>query len=123
MVSKFKVDNRWWLDLFGGGHTVLTDPTRRGWRAKRAGGPDTVLVGRPGKPGCFSAVPFGDNHIDVAIYDEAPEEVARMWKNHECVDSEYQMVSLIPGWALVFVLRFDKGDDGDDGDDWWNAYN
>lgn len=104
-LNEFTSTTRWWTHLWGGGHTIETDPTRRGWRAFPAGKADAVLVGRFGVPGCFSAVPLSEGRLDVAFYDEAPEEVARLWKVGEHPDCDYLEVQDCPGWALVAIQK------------------
>lgn len=107
-LREFKTDPAWWrLTLWGGGHTSETLPTNRGWRAAKAGGPDVVLVGRKGVKGCFSARPFGEGRLDVAVYGESPEEVVSAWKAREYLDPIYKTVEHVPGWALPFVRELE----------------
>ena len=107
--STFTVDNRWWVrNIWGGGHTAETDPTQRGWRAARVTPNSAVLVGRRGKPGCFSAIQMSDGTIEVALYVETPEEVAASWKKGEVLDCPYRFVPNIPGWALPLIAQIER---------------
>lgn len=107
--------SHWWDSLWGGGHTPETSPPNQGWRAYQAGGdPDTVLVGRKGQPGCFSAQPYGDDHrVDVAFYDETPEQVIDAWKKDEGPDAGYKQFVLVPGWALQALEELRRGKYGE----------
>ncbi len=106
-LIEFSVSPRAWaFDLWGNGHTLETDPSRQGWRKAHAGRcPETVLVGRRGVAGCFSARPYLGNQVDIAVYDETPEEVAAAWAKGESLDAYYVQMPLISGWGLV-ALEF-----------------
>ena len=94
----------WWWDLWGGGHTCDTDPTRQGWRALPSKkGSETLLVGKRGEAGCFSAQRLSDVDIDVALYDEPPEEVLRYLHREPGVwcDAAYVSIAMYPGWGLT----------------------
>ena len=67
--------------VWGGGHTVETDPTRKGWRCRHAwftsGGLNMQLIGRPGVRGCATVVRAAvedDGHW-VKVFDATPQEV------------------------------------------------
>lgn len=111
-LKEFKVNPQWWrLNIWGGGHTAETDPTRKGWWAYHGEGsaPDVVLVGRKGVVGCFSARPTmmksaeGNPRLDVAFYDETPESVVEGWKTYRYVDASFKMLDDIPGWGLEAI--------------------
>jgi hypothetical protein len=108
----FTTSNRWWSFMWGNGHTPQTDPTRQGWRAKSLSkGSRTLLVGKPGVPGCFSAVPLG-GVVDVALYEETPEKVrAHLMKEEGAsyCDPTYHQVADISGWGLE-ALRLLKAE-------------
>lgn len=110
-LKEFQMATRWWVDWAGGGHTVDTDPNKRGWRAGRvAPGSDLVVIGRRGKKGCFSARLLVDKRVDVAIYDEmTPEEVVVATQRY--ADS-FKVVPFVPGWALPFVQELEQPEDG-----------
>lgn len=98
--TKFTVDGRWWKDLWGGGHTTETDPTRRGWQARKTGTAGCIIVGRSNVKGCFSAMQL-TSCVDVCVYDDkTPQEVAEAFKIGEGPDGVYTQVPDIPGWAL-----------------------
>lgn len=100
-LKQFSVSNRWWADWAGGGHTVQTDPSNRGWRAaKLSKDGDLVVVGRPGVFGCFSVRQMKDGRLDVAVYDvRTPESL----KDSIPPADAYKVVDCIPGWALEFI--------------------
>ena len=109
MLKEWKAE-KWWnnpsLAIWGGGHTVETDPTRKGWRAKPLGsGSDFVLVGRPGVEGCFSAqvvrafVPGVEAYIDLAIYLDTPSLIAKD-RPYRVANAIYHRIAACPGWGL-----------------------
>ena len=76
-LREFKVSTKWWNmpGLWGGSHTLETDPTQRRWRAASTGPSDTaVIVGRPGVRGCFFAALGEGGEVEVTSYDATPEE-------------------------------------------------
>ena len=113
-LKEFTTTTKWWLNphtlIWGGGHTVATDPTNQGWKARHAGkDPNVVLVGRPDVLGCFSArhVPASTlghkAYIDLAYYDDTPKDVAQAWKNNVPMDAIYHKIDPIPGWGLEAI--------------------
>lgn len=106
ILKDFTVDNRWWWGWAGGGHTVETDPTNRGWRCARVKkGEDLVLLGRRGVKGCMTIRPLS-NGLDVAFYDElAPEDLIR---DGIPPADDYKSVDLIPGWALPLIQEVES---------------
>ena len=119
MLKNFTTSNRWWDFLWGNGHTLETDPTRRGWRAalSRKGG-SVLIVGRRGIRGCFSVMTFDRydyeamefiRKLDVAIYDDlTPEEVAQQVNVGRAVADEYREVDSISGWILPFIQEMER---------------
>ena len=68
------------MGMWGGGHTVATDPTKKGWRCRllRGSKSGVRIVGRKGVEGCASFREMGDGTWDVAIYDRTPAVVSRL---------------------------------------------
>lgn len=96
----------WWRNSlpWGNGHTVDTDPTRKGWRLRQAGrDPDVVLVGRANVEGCFSVRPLEDGGLDVAIYLDTPQYVVRTWKEGCYCDASYHEIASVDGWGLECI--------------------
>ena len=96
----------WWQGslVWGSGHTVETDPTRQGWRVRRAGEePDTALVGRRGVKGCFTAVPDATGHLIVRFFFRTPEELDRAIRSGEQVGGWIRTLPHIPGWGLSAI--------------------
>lgn len=108
MLKEFSVDTRWWLDLWGGGHTVDTDPTRQGWRARPAkAGSKVLIIGRRGVAGAASVMQLSGGQLDVAIYgDQTPEAVAKAMdikpsdREGSLADPIFPVVPSTPGWGL-----------------------
>jgi len=109
MLRQFKASNRWWSFLWGNGHTLKTDPTKRGWRAAPSKkGSDVLIVGRRGVPGCFSVMCLSDC-LDVATYDElTPKELAQQLDGGTAVADAYYQVSNVSGWALPFIKEVEN---------------
>ena len=116
----FQVRADWWRFMWGGGHTVETDPTRKGWRAKKSintgdparGIPPNILVGRAGVKGCFSAMllsprePGDDAVLDLAFYtEETPEQVAKAMREKAFIDPIYSPARNTDGWGLAAIDR------------------
>lgn len=107
MLKEFTASPWRALDMWGGGHTVQTDPTRQGWvkivYARQ--GYSVIFVGRPGKPGCFTAVQASGNEIDVGLYEETFEEVKALLdaKSRSLPDCPFKRYSDIPGWGLSAI--------------------
>jgi hypothetical protein len=91
--------------VWGGGHTLKTDPTRQGWRClPLVKGSSTLLFGQRGIGGCASIVQHPD-HLDVALYAETPEEVIEsMEEGRIKADPSYYRVTDAPGWGLEVIL-------------------
>jgi len=94
----------WWSNscLWGGGWEVGKDPISQGWRKRRLhpGNDEFVLVGIPGKKGCFSARVMVDGKLDVAIYDDCtPQEV--MEGHSTFIDPVYMVIDHYSGWAVT----------------------
>ena len=87
---------------WGGGHTIETDPTRKGWKM-RANSVHCAVVGQPGKPGCASVMRMGDNQLDVALYEETPNEVSEQLKTGFVDAVMYVAAPNCPGWALTII--------------------
>lgn len=105
-LNEFQSSSRWWLlTIWGNGHTGDTDPTQKGWRAAPVKGSrtDAVLVGRRGVQGCFSVRRMADGWLDVAIYDETPEEIARCWRESQFCDAIFKRVAHVSGWGLEAI--------------------
>lgn len=104
-LKEFSSSIRWWDGLWGGGHTIETDPSRSGWRCRPMGTGGVVLIGQQGQQGCASVRLMADGQVDVAIYDEArPEEVARAPREADA----YLQVPSTPGWGLVVIAEIKK---------------
>jgi len=116
-LRQFTASPNWWsINIWGGGHTLETDPTQRGWKAGRPketmqGNPLLILVGRRGVKGCFSVLPCSEGKkLDVLIYDdETPEEIIAQWGRHETpVYSHAMLVDNIPGWGLDVIQDIEQ---------------
>lgn len=105
-LREFTVPAWWTMSMmWGGGHTIATDPTKQGWRARRTVFPDVVLVGRPGVVGCFSARPLSLGMLEVTIHHDQPEVVDQAWRAGSYVEGDLHVVSDAPGWALVVMRK------------------
>jgi hypothetical protein len=103
----------WWRSSipWGGGHTPQTDPgsitkpVSERWRLAHGegSGPDVVLGGRKGRPGCFSVRPLSGGTLDLAVYLETPEEVSAAWQAGVNLDPSYHEITNVPGWGLVAI--------------------
>lgn len=104
-LKEFQVSNRWWDGLFGDGHTVATDPGKRGWRAALAApGSGVLVVGRRGVAGCMSVMQMSDGRFDVAVYDDVtPESLAESARTRCPMADVFRQVEAIPGWSLPFI--------------------
>lgn len=85
---------------WGGGHTVTTDPTRKGWRFRVLENGSAVF-GRPGVAGAFHAR-FVEGAVDVIVYDAlTPQEVdAALRRGEHLPYAAALRIPAIPGWAL-----------------------
>jgi hypothetical protein len=110
-LKEFSVSNRWWDDLFGGGHTVATDPAKRGWRAALAApGSGVLVVGRRGVAGCMSVMQLSGGRLDVAVYDDVtPESLAASARTRCPAADVIRQVEAIPGWSLPFIEMIENG--------------
>lgn len=115
ILASFKVSSRWWDGIWGGGHTIDTDPSKQGWRASlSAKGSSTLVVGRPGQRGCASVQQLSDGRVDVALYEDAtPDDVVKglaMRRGDPARvellgDPIYMQLAMIPGWGLAILER------------------
>ena len=106
MLTRIKWTTKWWsnLDLWGSGHTLATDPTHLGWKAKGVRGkPGLLLIGRPGCPGCASVRRLPGGELDVALYAETPCEVAASIAAGDALDARYMSVKCVSGWAMDVI--------------------
>ena len=96
---------------WGGGHTLETDPTRRGWRLRpQPGNPELAVIGRPGKKGCLSAM-FLSGGVDVATYDDLdPKTLSERLKLGKVPADAFKLVPAIPGWVLEFVWDIERAE-------------
>ncbi len=92
--------------FWGGGHTVETDPTRNGWKAATTS-PEgrVVLVGQRGVAGCATIVAYPGGLLDVALYYECPEEIAKSLKEtgRAGFDAEYVQIPDVSGCGLRVI--------------------
>lgn len=89
--------------IWGGGHTLETDPTRKGWRCREVN-PGLFLVGRPGKEGCASLSWSRYLHCwDVGIYHMPPAEAHKYLKEHGGLDAHWVEVGNHPGFGLDII--------------------
>lgn len=104
-LKEFSVSpTAWALSIWGGGHTRETDPSQKGWRVRPlTKGNSIVLVGRRGVEGCFSVQPMLEGDLDIALYQETPEQVAAMKAAGEYVDAVFHSVPNTPGWGLTAI--------------------
>ena len=87
-----------------------TDPLHLGWRChllKFDKGPRTWLMGQRGIVGCASIRYLGDD-LDVALYLEKPEEVAKGLKENEPYDAVYKRVKQYPGCGLEIIRLIEE---------------
>ena len=108
-ASKFSVSDRWWDGIWGGGHTLATDPTHQGWRAALSHKDSKVLViGRRTIRGCASVMRLSDGRLVVAVYDDAtPEAISACVRERRPVplaDCILQVAD-IPGWGLAVLEK------------------
>jgi hypothetical protein len=116
-LKHFKVSSRMALsELWGNGHTIETDPFKKGWRCMHYPKGDVYLVGRKGVAGCFSAlligkVPYSTRapFWDVALYsEETPQQVhdylmnGKESEHHDACSGGciYKSVGTHSGWGL-----------------------
>ena len=109
VLNAFSLSDRWWEGLWGGGHTVDTDPTRRGWRAALSHKDSKVLIlGRRGVVGCASVMRMAGGRLDISGYDDAtPEEISACVRERRPVplaDVTFQ-TEASPGWGLAVLEK------------------
>lgn len=108
-LKEFTSSSKWWDGMWGGGHTVGTDPTQHGWKACLSK-PDShvLVVGIPGKAGCFSVVQLSDQKADVAVYDSlTPSDLVKLLSTGTAYADGYITIDLTPGWFLGIVGKLD----------------
>ena len=110
----FNTTTRWFEFWAGNGHTIDTDPTRKGWKVKQVRGrkDQLVIMGRvvDGKQlaGCASILPLSDGRLDVAIYEDlTPKEVLDTWANGDYIDCPYFQIKDVSGWGLAVISRIE----------------
>lgn len=108
-LREFTSSVRWWDGMWGNGHTADTDPTRRGWRARPSKpGSDVLVIGIPGKAGCFSVMRLSDQKADVAVYDDlTPGELVTRLGTRTAHADRYVGIDLAVGWFLEIVGKLD----------------
>ena len=98
--------------FWGGGHTPETDPTRKGWRCRPiVKGSGVYLLGQKGKEGCATLRYIGEGDWDVALYDEAPEEILRRFKEGVYLGAtryETAQELLMGGMGLGIIQRIEE---------------
>jgi len=101
--------------IWGGGHTIETDPTLKGWRFRalpeaRSG---VYLIGQAGKEGCATARLLGSRltgwEWDVAIYWETPEEVSLyVTGDGPFCDGRFVQTADVPGFGLEIIREIEN---------------
>ena len=86
--------------MWGGNHTIETDPTKQGWRVVKL--QRAILVGKRNTKGCFSAICLGET-IDIALYEEDPQEVATYLKGIGFCDPIFHQIGNYSGWGLTVL--------------------
>lgn len=113
-LREFTITDRWWEGLWGGGHMPLRDPVSQGWRVYPVKGTDrrVVVVGMRGQGGCASVVRLSQG-LDVALYDERPEDVAKAIEEGRAsdLDPRYVQIDNYPGWGLSVIDILRRNDD------------
>ena len=96
--------------IWGVGHTLETDPTRKGWRCrevKPSHVPGHFLVGRPGQEGCASIHRIRDVW-HVGIYLMSPAEAHKLIKEiGGFLDAHWVEVNDIPGFGLDIIREIE----------------
>ena len=106
-----------WL---GGGHTVDTVPTSRGWRmwnlaAIEGKTYECVLVGRKGMVGCFTARLHDDGQMCIVEFKFDKTDHVREWivndnNEHGCEPNCIRDMDHYPGWALSIIADIESMD-------------
>ena len=104
----------------GGGHTVDTDPTNRGWRMWNIAGVEgkryeCVLVGRRGMVGCFTARLNDEGDMCIVEFKFDKTEHVREWivndnNEHGCEPDCIRDMDHHPGWALSIIAEIEAMD-------------
>ena len=99
--------------FWGGGHTLETEPTRNGWKARFVGPAEisrVVLVGQKGVRGCATVVRHHDGQLDVALYDCEPKVIHDSIANNGLAghDAEYFQIPDLSGCGLRIIQRIEK---------------
>lgn len=99
--------------FWGGGHTLETEPTRNGWKARFVGPAEisrVVLVGQKGVRGCATVVRHHDGQLDVALYDCEPKVIHDSIANNGRAghDAEYFQIPDLSGCGLRIIQRIEK---------------
>ena len=105
----------WW----GGGHTPETLPTNKGWRCRfkgnggfTGGGRGLWLMGQRNVAGCASiqwypSMPEEFPALDVALYDETPEEISAIIKAGKSMEGIYVKTPVLElGGTGLLVIQF-----------------
>jgi hypothetical protein len=106
-VLKDFIVSREFVCPFGSGHTLETDPTKKGWKIRSLyKGSEVWLIGRPGIQGCATAQYTVGGQIGIKLFPEAtPLEVAT---GKTQMHAEYDMVRPdISGWALYILDKLE----------------
>jgi hypothetical protein len=111
MLREFKMHpaDSWRGSLpWGGGHTVATDPTKRGWRMIVRQDGRVAFFGQPGVKGCFLALRLTDS-FDCHLYDEMTVEEL-MVANAKCESfaDGYHVAGSESGWALPVIAKVER---------------
>ena len=107
--------------VWGNGHTVETDPTRHGWLCRKAWPVDNpayqvYMVGQRGVAVCATVRTLGDGRLDVALYDETPEQVVAAQakgsgdRDFQTVfsNARYDAAQDAPGWGLAVIEMIEQ---------------
>jgi hypothetical protein len=119
---EFKASTNQWQDacIWGGGHTLETLPTNKGWRARPLAKkrPDVLMIGQRGIECCATVVRtklYDDEcnerpGLDVAIYLESPEEVLQLAKAEkwEELSPRFVQIDEIPGFGLRVINMIER---------------
>ena len=113
-LRTFQVNDRMApLGIWGGGHTLETDPTRLGWSCRPIKGLQgsriLLLAQRDCETGewlngCATMVRLSGG-FDVALYDEKPGEVAEAVRNSRAhlLDPQYRPIDDYSGFGLTVI--------------------
>jgi hypothetical protein len=106
-LKEFTTSSNWWagpVSIWGGGHTQETDPTKQGWKAKKATprfSEDKCIVGQSGVPGCaLVSYEMPWENVIISYFREDPKFVAQ---HPECEAFEWDQYDYISGWGLKVI--------------------